>query len=74
MAGARFEFSDGSTKSFYFQDKRGWQTVTLATPKKTSYVKMTILSVYHGGGSAHASSDTDVSEMAFTGWSSGETP
>lgn len=43
-----FEFSDGSYASFEFADVNDTQTISLNKTVKTSFVKMTILSVFPG--------------------------
>ncbi len=72
LKSVRFTYSDGTSSTFSFADKKGWQTFTLSSPKETSSVRMTILSAYPPRNVAHKAHDTSVSEMAFSGWAASE--
>ena len=55
------EFSDGTSTTCTLDDIFGSQTITFSQPVNTSYVTITILSVYKG----EKYEDTSISEVAF---------
>jgi len=66
----RLTFADGSSKDHTFADRKGLQTIPLSE-KRTEWVKMTIVSVYHAHHTTpddHYAKDTSASEVRFTGW------
>ena len=71
---ARFEFTDGSSHAFTFQDTQGWQSVALPKPVQTTSVRLVIVSVYaaRSSGSHSGAPDTNISEMAVDGWTAAE--
>ena len=64
----RLDFSNGTHQVHHFR-RRGWQTIAL-DQVETSAVDMTIVRTYPAIRGPHASQDTSVSEVGFTGWPS----
>ena len=56
------ELGDGTLIQHTLDDGMGWQSIPLLEPFSTSYVKITILSVYRGS----KYTDTCISEISLT--------
>lgn len=61
-------FSDGSSQTFRFADREGWQAIRL-DKVQTNWVEMTVVSAYPARPGPHAARDLCVSEAEFSGWS-----
>ncbi|MEI6624560.1 MAG: protein kinase, partial [Actinomycetes bacterium] len=69
VAAARVQFSDGTSEVWPLNDDYGaTQNLTIAPPKKTTFVRVTILKTYSADtGTTHDSSDTSISELHVIG-------
>jgi hypothetical protein len=59
----RLDFSQGAGEDYTVEDSREWQEIELDTPRRTDFVKFTILSVYP----YEEYDDTSISELHVYG-------
>jgi hypothetical protein len=65
---ARVEFSDGSIVRPLFRDREALQPVFLGKPRRTTFVRIVVESVYKPTSDRHRTEDTSISEVRIAGY------